>query len=258
MIYKWLGSSDWFIFITLIIVFGGNALLLHYLCFRKKSREFILSFQGVVAPFFVMAATIFALTTALLGNLVWQTFHNNSQAIDVESQALTVFIELNQAVPKIKNYDLAELAKNYTKFAVDTEWDLLKQKQKSPETNTALIALLSSTIEATSQPEIPFPAAYAMITAVNNIAQARAARLSLLNIKTGLARWVCVLLLALVTQVGVAVVHLEKPRANALALLITTATIVIALGLIALADSSHSIKESVSIEPLRAILTEKF
>jgi len=139
---------------------------------------------------------------------------------------------------------------------VDIEWDLLKQKQKSPETNTALITLLSSTIDATSQPEIPFPAAYAMITAVNNIAQARAARLSLLNIKTGTDRWICVLLLALVTQLGVAAVHLEKQRANALAILITTVTIVIALGLIALADSSHSIKASVSIEPLRAILTE--
>jgi hypothetical protein len=258
MIYKWLGSSDWFIFTTLIVIFGGNALLMHYLCFRKKSREFILSFQGVVAPFFVMAATIFALTTALLGNLVWQTFHNNSQAINVESQALTVFIELNQALPKIKNYDLAELAKNYTKFAVETEWDLLKRKQKSPETNAALIMLISATIDATNQPAIPFPAAYAMITAVNNIAQARAARLSLLNVKTGVARWVCVLLLAFVTQIGVAAVHLEKKRANALALAITTVTVIIALGLIALADSSHSIKESVSIEPLRAVLTENF
>ena len=257
MINWWLTSNDWIIFAVLIVLFGGNAVLLQYLCFNKKSRAFILSFQGIVAPFFVMAATIFALTTALLGSSVWQAFHDTGQAIKAESQALIVFIELNDAIPKIKKYNLAELAKNYTKSAVDVEWELLKKNQQSPQTNTALITLLSATIDAASQSEISMPAAYAMVNAVNNIAQARAARLSLLNIKTEIARWLSVLLLALITQIGVATVHLEKQRANALALGITTATIVIALGLIALADSSHSIKESVSIEPIRLILKEK-
>jgi len=253
MLQLWLTSSDWVIFGTLLIVFGGHAYLLHHLCFRKKSREFILSFSGIVAPFFVMAATMFALTTALLGGSVWQSFHDNSQAIKTEGEDLSIFIELNQAIPQIKKYNLGQLAKNYARSATEVEWELIKSNERSAKTEAEFIQLLATTIDAASQPEIPVAVGNALIKAADGIAQARAMRLSLLHSKTERARWLCVFLLALLTQFAVAAVHLEKSRPNALALCITTITIVVALGLIALADTPHSIKETVSIEPIKII-----
>ena len=254
MINLWLTSSDWIIFGTLLFVFGGNAYLLHRLCFSAKTRTFILSFNGVVAPFFVMAATIFAFTTALLGGSVWQSFHENAQAIKTEGENLFIFIEMNEAIPKIKQYNLAQLAKNYAKSAVESEWELIKSNKKSAKTEAEFIKLLTTTIDAASQPDIPIVVGNALIRSIDAVAQARATRLSLLHSKTERARWLCVFLLALLTQLAVAAVHLDKPRPNALALWITTITIVVSLGLIALADSPHSIKESISIEPLKAII----
>lgn len=254
MIQLWINSNSWIIIAGLVVIFGGNALFLHYLCFRKSSRTFVLSFSGVVTPFFAMAATIFALTTALLGSTVWQNFHDNDQAIKAESQALIMFINLNQAIPQLKEYNLAQHAKNYTKSAVEIEWDLIKYSQKSAETDAALMELLKRSIHAASMPELPISVANQLMSAVNAISQARAVRMSLLHAKPERARWLCVLLLGLLTQLGVASVHLEKSRANALALTITTLTIIVSLGLIAMADSPRVRAEGISNDPLHVIL----
>ncbi len=256
MIQLWINSNDWIIIIGLIAVFGGNAFLLHYLCFRKSSRELVLSFVGIVSPFYAMAATIFALTTALLGSTVWQNFHDSNQAIKAESQALILFIELNQAIPQLREHNLAQDAKKYTQSAVEIEWDLIKSRQKSVDTDAAFMELLTKAVHAASMPGVPVAVANALMKAVDAVAQARAVRLSLLNAKAERARWLCVLLLGLLTQAGVASVHLEKSRANALALSITTLTIIVALGLIALADNPHSRAVQLSKDPLHAILRD--
>lgn len=254
MFQLWINLNDWIIIFGMIVVFGGNACLLHYLCFRKSSRDYVLSFTGIVPPFFAMAATIFALTTALLGSTVWQNFHDSNQAIKSEGQALTMFIELNHAIPQLKGHNLTEHAKKYTQSAVEKEWDLIKSRQKSVETDAALMELMTQSVRAASIPELPVAVANALMKSVDAIAQARAVRLSLLSAKAESARWLCVLLLGLLTQVGVASVHLEKSRTNALALTITTLTIIVALGLIALADSPHSRAVQLSNDPLHVVL----
>ena len=256
MIQLWLATSDWSIICILILLFGASAILLHYLCFRAVSREFVLSFSGVVGPFFVMAATIFALTTALLGSSVWQSFRDNSQAVKNESQAIAMFIDINRAIPQLQAYGLIEHVKNYTRAAVENEWDLLKKGKKSAKADAELMVLLSSTVLAASTPGIPDAISHSLMKSVDAIVLARTTRLSLLHSKTDPARWLCVMLLALLTQIGIVTVHLEKSRACALALFITTITIVVALGLIALTDAPHSSVVTVSIEPLQQILTE--
>lgn len=72
--------------------------------------------------------------------------------------------------------------------------------------------------------------------------------------KTETVRWISVLLLALLSQIAVAAVHLEKPRAQALALVITTATIVVALGLIAMTEAPHSGTMHVTIDAMKDVL----
>lgn len=256
MIQLWLAANDWIIIGILILLFSASASLLHYLCFRTATREFVLTFSGIVAPFFVMAATIFALTTALLGSSVWQNFRDSSQAVRNESQAIAMFTDMNQALPQLQGYGLIKLVKNYTRAAVEIEWDSLKKGKKSKKADDELIALLSTTILAASTPGLPDAISRSLMKSVDAIVLARTARLSLLNSKTDPARWVCVILLALLTQIGIVAVHLEKSRACALALFITTITIVVALGLIALTDAPHSGVVAVSIEPLQQILRE--
>jgi hypothetical protein len=58
-------------------------------------------------------------------------------------------------------------------------------------------------------------------------------RVVLSNDRTVDTKWVAVLLLALITQIAIAAVHLEKPRPQSAALLIFTVAAVSILGLLA-------------------------
>lgn len=254
LIQLWLASNDWIILGALIVIFSASAYAINHLCFHTRYQAYFQSFSGVVAPFFVMAATIFALTTALLGSAVWQNHRDNSLAVQTESQAIEFFINLNKAVPQLAEFNLIDLSKNYMRSAINIEWDLIKSKKRSAQADADLNALLTKTFQVVSQAAIAPAVASAVITAVDKIALARAARLSLMQTKTETVRWISVLLLALLSQIAVAAVHLEKPRAQALALVITTATIVVALGLIAMTEAPHSGTMHVTIDAMKDVL----
>jgi hypothetical protein len=57
------------------------------------------------------------------------------------------------------------------------------------------------------------------------------------NDRTMTTKWVAVLLLALITQIAIAAVHLEKPRPQLAALLIFTVAAVSILGLLAVHEA---------------------
>jgi heme A synthase len=62
-------------------------------------------------------------------------------------------------------------------------------------------------------------------------------RVVLSNDRTVATKWAAVLLLALITQMAIAVVHLEKPRPQAAALFIFTLAAVSVLGLLAVHEA---------------------
>ena len=62
-------------------------------------------------------------------------------------------------------------------------------------------------------------------------------RLVLSNDRTVVTKWLAVLLLALITQIAIATVHLEKPRPQMAALFIFTLAAVSILGLLAIHEA---------------------
>ena len=62
-------------------------------------------------------------------------------------------------------------------------------------------------------------------------------RIAISNDRTVVTKWAAVLLLALITQIAIAVVHLEKPRPQLAALAIFTSAAVLLLGLLAIHEA---------------------
>jgi len=88
---------------------------------------------------------------------------------------------------------------------------------------------------------------------VLRIANARSGRLALSEGPLAGYKWAAVLILALVAQIGVATVHLERPRPQILALLIFTASAVLALNLIAAGELPYEGSHQVSPAPLERL-----
>jgi hypothetical protein len=98
------------------------------------------------------------------------------------------------------------------------------------------------------------PLQSALIAAVQRIADARAGRLALSEAPTEDAKWFAVLVLAVLSQTGVAAVHLEQRRPQALALTIFTSAAVVLLSLIAVCERPYHGSTQLSHAPLQELL----
>jgi hypothetical protein len=80
--------------------------------------------------------------------------------------------------------------------------------------------------------------------------------LDIANDRTSVTKWEAFLLLALITQLASAVVHLEKPRPQAAALLIFTLAAVSLLGLLAIHEAPFEPPVFVPPGPIADVLRQ--
>jgi hypothetical protein len=249
-------SQDGLVFFGLIAVYFGIALFIYWLCAVSSLRHAIKGFSGVVAPFFVFASTIFALTVALLGNDVWLNHRINIDAVRQEGRMLINFSEIARNSPGIDSKKILLAEKQYVESAINVEWPLLVERKGSPQTQLAFSNLLKETLRVSVDKNVPGAIQFELIKSIDALTNARTNRLQVREGYPESTRWICVLLLGVMSLVGVASVHLDQPKALALSLAIATSVITIILILIALTVETHSGIVSVSDFPLRNAIKE--
>ena len=97
MISAWLGLSIPWIFACLVTFYLGTAALIVWLSFGSPLSGRILSFKGVVAPFFGSTAIIFGLLIAFLSNDIWDRNKQAERIVLTESDTLLALHSLSAA-----------------------------------------------------------------------------------------------------------------------------------------------------------------
>ena len=97
MISAWLGLSIPWIFACLVTFYLGTAALIVWLSFGSPLSGRILSFKGVVAPFFGSTAIIFGLLIAFLSNDIWDRNKQAERIVLTESETLLALNSLSAA-----------------------------------------------------------------------------------------------------------------------------------------------------------------
>jgi hypothetical protein len=253
MLAGWLDLPPWAIAATLVALYGLTAALLHLASFRWPTRRHLADLQGMVTPFFVTSNTLFALTVAFLGASAWDTYRGAVQAVLHEREGVVAALELANAVPAEAGR-LRERVNRYVTSVVDDEWRRRPVDSGSRQADAALRALLGAAASPQTAAAAGPAVQAALLDAVQRIGAARSARLALMRAPTDTLRWGAVLLLALLTQVSVAVAHLDRARRQAVALALPTAAAVIVLALVAALERPFDGANQVSPEPLRQAL----
>ena len=104
LISAWLELPILGIFASLIVFYLGTAALMVWLSFRSRWSPLILSFKGVVAPFFSSTAVIFGLLIAFLSNDIWDRNKQAERIVLTESDTLIrspAAVAASSAVPTI-------------------------------------------------------------------------------------------------------------------------------------------------------------
>ena len=82
------------------------------------------------------------------------------------------------------------------------------------------------------------------------IRDSRADRLALASDRTNDIKWITVLIIGVITQLAIALVHLERPRAHGAGVVVFSVAAIVALGLIALQEHPFSGDIQISPAPL--------
>ena len=230
----WLALPVPVLFLTLFAFYLGTAALLVWLSFRSPLSGRIQSFKGVVAPFFSSTAIIFGLLIAFLSNDIWDRNRQAERIVLTEADTLIALYSLGAASGS-DNKTLRTTIREYVRSVVEDEWPRMALQERSARTDAALNALLRNVAQpgATSD----FGVQRTMLEMALKIRSAHEDRLVLSNDRTVVTKWLAVLLLALITQIAIATVHLEKPRPQMAALFIFTLAAVSILGLLAIHEA---------------------
>lgn len=254
MIRAWLDLHTFGIFATLCVLYFGAAIGLFFLSFRSPLAQRVQTLSGLVAPFFSSVAILFALLTGFLANDVGERGRHAVRAMQAEASEIRNVYALSVAAVADMT-DIRRALKVYVNSVLTDEWAAMLRDEPSPRTETAYDSVLREVSDLSVARESGNPVQVALLNATIRAGTARSERLSIAADQTNDLKWVSVLILGLLTQVGLALVHLEKPRSMLTALVVFGSAAVVALGLIGLQEHPYEGAFRVSKAPLEHLLT---
>jgi hypothetical protein len=253
VIYAWLDLSLAGIIGVLAALYAASGLLFYWLVFYSPLRQPIQSCGGIVAPYFGAIAILFALLTGFLAADIGDRNRQAARALQSEAEALTSMYALSIAAVS----DMAPVrnaVRDYAASVRDDEWPLIASGNGAARTDTALTGLMQTVADPNTARDAGQAVHNALVSLSLRVAGARADRLALGADRTNDLKWLTVLFLCLMTQIAIGLVHLDRPRANALALTFFSVAAVVALGLIAQQESPFDGALQISKAPLDNVL----
>jgi|1186.fasta_scaffold120937_2 hypothetical protein len=253
MIDAWLELPTFALFALLILFYGIAAALIVWLCARSPLRPRILTLSGVVAPFFTATSVLFALLTGFLASDVGDRNRQAWRAVNTESSAASALYTLSVASASDMQ-DIRAALRDYLQSVVKDEWPRLGEQGASAKTDETYARLLREVSDPAIATAAGNPVHNALLNSVLRLGEARAARVSLASDRTNDLKWLSVLILGVITQISLAAVHLERPRAQLTAIVLFSSAAIVALGLIALQEQPFDGAIRISPQPIETAL----
>ncbi|MGO3931668.1 DUF4239 domain-containing protein [Rhodopseudomonas pseudopalustris] len=253
MIKAWLNFESIGIFATLALLYYGVAVALVLLVFSSPLKATIKTFTGVVGPFFSSVAILFALLTSFLSYDILERNRQATKAVQSEAGELQNVYSLSVASVT----DMSEIRKSlqtYVASVLKHEWPPAAG-HSAPDTDAAYDEMLRELSDPSISRDASAAVHVAMLSAAVRAGTARNNRITLSTDRTAELKWISVLLLGVITQVAIAVVHLERRRAMVAALTVFSTGAIVALGLVALQEDPFGGVFKVSPVPLERLLT---
>jgi hypothetical protein len=254
LIETWLDLSPLPLVLVLALFYAASAGFIYWCVFASPFRARIQTLTGVAATFLGVNAVLFSLLTGFLANEIAQRNQQAAHAVVAEANALREIHSLSIASTS-QMASIRAALHNYVESILKDEWHVMAHRGAAPQAD----ANFGEVLRDISQPqhaELAGQAVHnALLNAAARAASARAERIALSSDHSSEIKWGMILVLGIITQIGIGLVHLERPRAHAAALAVFTTAIVVALSLIAMQDQPFEGPLQVSPAPLRHVLT---
>lgn len=252
MVDAWLDLSIPLLVTVAAAAYAASAILLNWVSHHSPIAARIGKLRGIVGPFFVSVSLFFGFFLTFLAADVWERKSQAAHIVRAERDALTALLALaavNQQQAAKLNADVAE----YAEAVVQNEWRQMRSQQSAPDAADRLDRLLASVASGADRYA---PAVHsAMLQKALAVRDLRANRLSLSQDKAESLKWLSVLVLAFLTQIAIAAVHLESSIPQRAALMVFTLAAVFAICVVAAYERPFDGPISIVPDPLAELLT---
>lgn len=253
MIETWLDLPAAGLLAILVVFYAVTGAAIAYITFGALLGPTMRKFDGVVAPFFGAVSILFALLTGFLASDIADRNRQAARAVQTEAGELRNVYLLSVASASDMHSIRAALA-DYVRAVVHDEWPAMAEDRHAPSASAAYDVLLREISDPTITREASASVHTALLNAAVRAGTARSDRLALAIDRTTDVKWVMVLILGVMTQISIAIVHLQRSKAQAAALAVFSVAAVIALGIIGLQERPFAGDVRVSPGPLADIL----
>jgi len=251
MIDAWLDLPIPLMVLAAAILFASSAILFNWLMHHSPAAERIASYRGIVGPFFVSISVLFALFLTFLAADVWDRKTRASHVVQSERDALAGLVALARTSP-VTAGAITDAVESYVNSAIQDEWRHMRNQKSSPQTAERMDRLLHTVATASSS----YAAAVhgAMLQKAVDVGEARASRIALSHDRAETLKWLAVIVLALLTQLALAAVHLDKTAPQRLALALFSVSAVFAICVVAAYERPFDGPLSVPPDPLAELI----
>lgn len=192
--------------------------LIQWLLQRSPWAPWLGTLAGVAPPFINIIGVLFGLTLAFLANDTWSAHDRAMNAVYKEADSLRSILALSANLPPPLAARLRAVVADYARASA-SEWPQLAQRSSSRAVSDqadGLLALLATAEVAAAGSNIQA----LMLRKASEIRDERDQRIALSQTHVNPLKWLGMGFLGLLTLLSVAVVHVDRPRAALVAILL--------------------------------------
>ena len=237
-------------FIAIVGTFAAVAAIQWFIQ-RSRWAPWAGSLQGVAPPFINIIGVLFSLTLAFLANDTWSAHDRSLKAVYKEADSLHSIAALSETLPLPLKARLHQALVGYAHASAD-EWPLLAQRAESrtvvERADALLILLAGSEVGKAAGENVQA----LMLRKASEIRDERDQRVALSQTHVNPLKWLGMAFLGLLTLLSIAVVHVERPRAAFVSILLFALAAAPTAAIVLIQGNPFQQPTDVSPAPIRA------
>lgn len=237
------------IFAVVLLVVGLVAAAMHVIFFLPGLRELGRHFTLVTPAILAICGTVFGLSVTFLANSVWNTEDRARETVNAEARSVAIMENYIEAMTGPSRDGLYKLLADYGQ-AVKEEWTTMADAGASGKAEQALRTIYEALIKGFAEGEQNRTVQQRMLSAMDQLSEARQERLSMAQNVVSIGQWVLVIGLGMLLLLVAAGAHAQSPASRALALGALTLAITITLFVIVQHDRPFVGEAAISPGPI--------
>jgi hypothetical protein len=230
-----------------LLIIVGIGLFFVWVAERSPLRPLLQSCTGVVAPFSGLLALLFGLFSAFLANDVSVHAERARVAVAREANAIVVVLSIADALGE-RGRALKQLTVDFGRKTTSAGWSAA---EPTAEADALGLKMLHEVMFG-GLASVDAPVRQTATASIMEMRSARSEMIAVAYSQTAELKWIAAFVLGVLTQMGVVAVHLGKPRAAVLAMILFGTGMAFMLWVVLMRLDPFAGKNSVSLAPINA------